>query len=77
LLIAYAKQEHDPRNTVIVCVNLDPLAAQEGVCVVPVELGLPPAFRAGELLSEREYSWRIGRNYLRLGPGQSHILRAT
>jgi starch synthase (maltosyl-transferring) len=73
-LLAYAKQE--PGNTVIVCVNLNPFTAQEGVCVVPVELGLPPAFEAEELLSEQLFSWRIGRNFLRLDPGQSHILRA-
>ncbi len=74
-LIAYAKQEAG--NTVIVCVNLDPFAPQDGVCIVPVELGLPPAFEPTELLSEQVFSWRIGRNFLRLGPGQSHILRAV
>ena len=72
-LIAYAKIE--PDNVVVVCVNLDPFALQEGVCVVPVDLNLPPAFNAEELLSEQTFSWRIGRNYLRLGPGQSHVIR--
>jgi starch synthase (maltosyl-transferring) len=76
-LIAYAKQERDPDNTVIVCVNLDPLSPQEGVCIVPVELGLPPAFGAEEVLSDRAFSWRIGRNYLRLDPGQSHVLKVA
>jgi starch synthase (maltosyl-transferring) len=72
-LIAYAKQEG--QNTVIVCVNLDPVSARDGVCIVPVELGLPPAFEAAELLSDSIFSWRIGRNFLRLEPGQAHILR--
>jgi starch synthase (maltosyl-transferring) len=76
-LIAYVKLERDPPNAVVVCVNLDPVSPQEGVCVIPVELGLPPAFDAEELLSEETFSWRIGRNYLRLGPGQSHILRVA
>ena len=52
--------------------NLDPLAAQEGVAIVPASLGLPPAFPAQELLTDEEFPWRIGRNYVRLEPGQSH-----
>ena len=55
--------------------NLDPASPQEGVAVVPVSLGLPPAFSASELLSGEEFHWRLGRNFLRLEPGQSHILR--
>jgi starch synthase (maltosyl-transferring) len=72
-LIAYAKQEGG--NTVFVCVNIDPFSRSEGVCVVPVELGLPPAFQAAELLSGQAFSWRIGRNFLGLDAGQAHILR--
>ena len=62
-------------NTLIVCVNLDPRSAQEGQAVVPVSLGLPPAYAATELLSGTEFHWRSGRNFLRLEPGQSHVLR--
>jgi starch synthase (maltosyl-transferring) len=72
-LIAYAKQEGG--NTVLVCVNIDPFSRSEGVCVVPVELGLPPAFQAAELLSEQAFSWRIGRNFLGLDAGRAHVLR--
>jgi len=72
-LIAYAKRTE--ANVLLVCVNLDPRAEHEGVVTVPVWLGLPPAYRATELLSEQEFHWRIGRNYVRLGPGQSHVLR--
>jgi starch synthase (maltosyl-transferring) len=72
-LIAYLRRAGD--NALIVCVNLDPAATQEGVAVVPASFGLPPAFAASELLSEDEFHWRVGRNFVRLGPGQSHILR--
>jgi starch synthase (maltosyl-transferring) len=72
-LIAYARRAEG--NVLIVCVNLDPRSSQEGVAIVPVALGLPPAFAASELLSAEEFHWRSGRNFLRLEPGQSHILR--
>jgi starch synthase (maltosyl-transferring) len=72
-LIAYVRRAEG--NVLVVCVNLDPRAAQEGVAIVPVSLGLPPAFAASELLSGEEFHWRSGRNFLRLGPGKSHILR--
>jgi starch synthase (maltosyl-transferring) len=72
-LIAYAKREGP--NVVLVCVNLDPRAAQEGVVVVPVWLGLPPAFQVADLLEDESHDWRIGRNYVRLPRGGSHVLR--
>jgi starch synthase (maltosyl-transferring) len=72
-LFAFLKQ-HDG-NTVVTIVNLDPRATQVGVCVVPVSTGLPPAYPVRDLLSEETWTWRIGRNYVRLGPGQSHVLR--
>jgi starch synthase (maltosyl-transferring) len=72
-LLAYLRRAED--NVLIVCVNLDPAAARVGVAVVPASFGLPPAFSASELLSGEEFHWRLGRNFLRLDPGQSHILR--
>jgi len=72
-LIAYAKR-HDG-NVVICVVNLDPFADREGVAVIPVQLGLPPAFTVRDLIGGDDYHWRIGRNYVRLGPGKSHVLR--
>jgi starch synthase (maltosyl-transferring) len=74
-LIAYAKREG--ANIVLVVVNLDPHQAQEGVAVVPAELGAPPAFSVHDLLSDERYQWRIGPNYVRLEPGvrQAHVLR--
>jgi starch synthase (maltosyl-transferring) len=70
-LIAYVKQD------VICIVNLDPFAEQEGVCVIPVALGLPPAFDARDLLDDRPFTWRVGRNYVKLGPGKAHLIKAT
>ncbi len=72
-LIAYARRREG--NLLIVCVNLDPLAEHEGVVVAPVSLGLPPAYAVSELLSGKSFQWRVGRNYVKLGPGQSHVLR--
>jgi starch synthase (maltosyl-transferring) len=58
-------------------VNIDPHQTQEGVTVVPAELGLPPAFTFHDLLTDERFQWRIGRNYVRLEPGvrQAHLAR--
>jgi starch synthase (maltosyl-transferring) len=74
-LIAYAKRTGD--NTVIVAVNLDPHHTQEGIVNVPAWLGTAPAFRVRDLLDDQAYDWSIGRNYLRLAPGQrmAHVMR--
>ena len=72
-LFAFLKRRGE--NAVVTVVNLDPGAAQEGVCVLPVSTGLPPAYSVHELLTEETWTWRIGRNYVHLGPGQSHVLR--
>jgi starch synthase (maltosyl-transferring) len=70
-LIAYAKDD------VICVVNLDPFAEQEGTCVIPVSLGFPPAFDARDLLTAASFTWRAGRNYVKLGPGKSHLLKVA
>jgi starch synthase (maltosyl-transferring) len=70
-LVAYAKDE------LLCVVNLDPVAEQEGACVVPVALGWPPAFEAEDLLTEEAFTWRAGRNYVKLGPGKSHVLKVS
>jgi starch synthase (maltosyl-transferring) len=67
-LVAYAKDD------VLVVVNLDPRGVQEGVTVIPAALGLPPAFTVRDLLAGDYHAWRIGRNYVRLEPGQAHVL---
>jgi len=70
-LIAYAKDD------VICVVNLDPFAAQAGVCVVPVSLGFPPAFAARDLLAGQTFTWRAGRNYVRLAAGKAHVIKVS
>jgi starch synthase (maltosyl-transferring) len=72
-LLAYLKREAE--NVVLVCVNLDPAAAHEGVVVLPAATGLPPSFLVRDLVEGREFNWRIGRNYVGLEPGRSHVLR--
>jgi starch synthase (maltosyl-transferring) len=74
-LMAYAKRTGS--NIVLVVVNLDPHQTQEGVAIVPAELGTPPAFSVHDLLSDEHFHWRIGPNYVRLEPGvrQAHLLR--
>jgi starch synthase (maltosyl-transferring) len=71
----FAFQKQDGANRLIVVVNLDPLAAQEGVCILPVSTGLPPAYGVHDLLTDEEWTWHIGRNYVRLAPGASHVLK--
>jgi starch synthase (maltosyl-transferring) len=75
LLFAYLKRSGD--NAVVVVVNLDPTTVQEGVCILPASSGLPPAYRVHDLLTPAgaDWTWHIGRNYVRLAPGQSHVLR--
>jgi starch synthase (maltosyl-transferring) len=72
-LVAYAKQARG--NTVMTVVNIDPHQTQEGVAVVPAQLGLPPAFTVHDVLSGERYQWRIGPNFVRLEPGvrQAHV----
>jgi starch synthase (maltosyl-transferring) len=70
-LIAYAKGD------VIVVVNLDPFSEREGVCTVPVTLGFAPVFSARELLTDTAFTWRAGRNYVRLPPGGAHIVKLS
>ena len=72
-LFGYLKRTGE--NAVVCVVNLDPRAAQEGVCVLPVSTGLAPAYPVRDLLSDETWTWRIGRNYVKLGPGRSHLLR--
>jgi starch synthase (maltosyl-transferring) len=75
-LIAYAKRHGD--NTIVSVVTLDPVNVQEGIVVVPYELGLPPVFTVSDLLSGESFDWRMGRNYVRLDPYRvAHLLRVT
>ncbi len=72
-LIAYAKRTGS--DVVITVVSLDPSSDQEGVCIVPSDLGLPPSFAVqDELVTASRFHWRLGRNFVRLAPGQAHVL---
>jgi starch synthase (maltosyl-transferring) len=72
-LIAYVKRAGE--NVVVVAVNLDPFDAQEGLAIVPAATGLPPTFSVRDLLSDERYVWHVGRNFVRLDAGWSHVLR--
>ena len=70
-LVGYARTLGD--DAVLVVVNLDPSEAHEGVCVVPPALGLGDAVQVTDALGGGTYSWGA-RNYVRLGPGQAHVM---
>ena len=72
-LFAFIKRAGE--NTVVVVVNLDPFVPREGVCVVPISIGLPPTYRVHDLLAGTDWMWHSGRNYVKLEPGQSHVLK--
>ncbi len=74
-LLAYAKGRG--MGTTVVCVNVDPHAAQEGIALMPDDLDLPHAFSVRDLVSGAVYRWGTGPNYVRLDPIVSpfHILR--
>ena len=71
-LFGYVKRTDD--NAVICVVNLDTTRTQEGACVVPSSTGLAPAYSVQDVVTDAEWTWHLGRNYVRLEPGQSHVL---
>ena len=73
-LFAFAKRGRQYRGGGDV--NLDPTAARDGLCIVPAELGLPPAFAGEELLDGcRSSGASAATRAPRAGP--SHIVRVT
>jgi starch synthase (maltosyl-transferring) len=70
-LLAYLRAWGDDR--LVVVVNLDPQATRVGAVDVPGDLGLPPAFGVRDELTGAEWGWSLGRNYVRLDPGQAHV----
>ena len=60
---------------VAVAANLDPHGPREDVVVVPPDAGLPDEFPVRDLLTGERYRWRVGRNYVGLAQGQSHVMR--
>jgi starch synthase (maltosyl-transferring) len=65
-LIAYVKGRG--MGAIIVCVNVDPHVAQEGIALVPGDLDLPGGFGVRDLVTGAVHRWGTGRNYIRLDP---------
>ena len=57
-------------------VNLDPRATHDGVCVIPPELRPHTGIAVVDALTGAGYEWGA-RNYVRLGPGQAHVMAVT
>ena len=70
-LLGYARALGD--DVVLVVVNLDPYAVHDGVCVLPPALGLGERVPVVDTLAGEAYDWGA-RNYVRLGPGQAHVM---
>ena len=62
-------------SEIAVAVNLDPRLRREDVVVVPPGGGFPDEFPVRDLLTGERYRWRVGRNYVGLGPGQAHVMK--
>ncbi len=71
-LLGYLRAWDDDR--VMVVVNLDTATARVGALDVPGDIGLPAAFTVRDELTGLEWGWSVGRNYIRLEPGQAHVL---
>ena len=73
-LLGYARRSGE--DVVLVVVTLDPRRPQEGVLVVPADLGLPASFAVSDLLGGERFDWHRGRNYVRLDPARTvaHVL---
>jgi starch synthase (maltosyl-transferring) len=76
-LLAFVKRHEG--DTILAIVTVDPHHVQEGVTIVPYELGLPPAFAVQDLLSGERFDWHVGRNYVRLDPAfrVAHLFAVT
>jgi starch synthase (maltosyl-transferring) len=70
-LLGYVRALGD--DVVLVVVNLDPYAVHDGVCVLPPALGLGERVAVVDMLGGEAYDWGV-RNYVRLGPGQAHVM---
>ena len=73
-LLGFARMHGD--DTVLVVVNLDPHATHDGVCVIPAELRPHTGIAVVDALTGAGYEWGA-RNYVRLGPGQAHVMAVT
>lgn len=72
-LLAYSKSTPDLSDTVLVVVNLDPVNTRIGwTDLALAELGLTPwqTYHVRDLLTDSEYQWQGGRNYIELNPAK-------
>jgi starch synthase (maltosyl-transferring) len=81
-LIAYTKGHMDKGNLVLVVVNLDAHAKQDGIIDLQIhELGIKRSgtYALHDLLSEARFQWQGWRNYVALDPHvvPAHIFRIT
>jgi starch synthase (maltosyl-transferring) len=70
-LIAYARRSADGDDTLLVVVNLDPHQVQAGFVDVNLDsLDLQPDtdYAVHDLLDDQRWTWRNGRNFVRLDP---------
>ncbi len=70
-IICYSKQTEDLRDVILVVVNLDPHWTQVAFVDLPLEsLGIDPyrEYQVYDLLSDTEYTWFGGHNYVELNP---------
>ena len=65
-LIAYAKGRGI--GAILVCVNVDPHSAHEGIAMIPGDLDLPREFTVRDLVTGAVHRWYLGPNYVRLDP---------
>ena len=65
-LIAYAKGRGI--GAILVCVNVDPHTAHEGIAMIPGDLDMPREFTVRDLVTGAVHRWGIGPNYVRLDP---------
>ncbi|QPK84027.1 DUF3416 domain-containing protein [Corynebacterium qintianiae] len=78
-ILAYSKVDAVTGNAILVVVNLDPFATQEGMVHIDAEaIGLNPgeSFKVDDLITGETYTWSTD-NYVRLTPeaNVAHIFR--
>ena len=79
-VICYSKTAAEPRNRILVVVNLDPAARQDAWVSVPIgemDLAGRESYTAHDLLSDERFTWHGDWNFVRLEPDArpAHILR--
>ena len=77
-LFFYGKWNANKSNVILVAVNLNPFATEQGFVSVPIqELGLQGKFEVLDLITEKSFTWNGEKNFVRLDPfvEPAHVLR--